>query len=92
MDESYFDLISKSENPPALAKPNRSQQKLPSTIRVFSDVNDSFSTLSGVHEKLREILSKSSENEPTEEEAKLLAGMIDGVIAKLSAIRGDLTI
>lgn len=66
-------------------------RKLPSTIRVFSDVNDSLSALSNLHEKTREILSKSSENEPTGEEAKLLVGMIGTVIEKLADIQHDLT-
>lgn len=66
-------------------------RKLPSTIRVLSDVCDSIVILGRLDEYLRNTLQASSENDPTEMQAKNIVTMLGTVIEKLADIQGDLT-
>lgn len=66
-------------------------RKMPSTIRVLSDVDDSIATLTKLDEYIRLLMSKTVENEPSELEAKSIVGMLGIVIEKLADIQGDLT-
>lgn len=66
-------------------------RKMPSTIRVWSDVENARTSLMGVFEEVREIMRTSYQNEPTEEQAQKLVGMVGIVIERLANIQGDLT-
>jgi len=66
-------------------------RKMPSTIRVLSDVDDSIATLTKLDEYIRILMGKTIENEPSELEAKNIVGMLGTVIEKLADIQGDLT-
>lgn len=68
-----------------------SPNKLPSTIRVLSDVCDAIIALGKVDERIRMHMQLSVENEPTELEAKSIVGMLGIAIEKLTNIQGDLT-
>jgi len=67
-------------------------RKMPSTIRVLSDVCNAINALNKTDSRIREYMRLSFENEPTEEQAKELVEMLGTVIENLADVQNDLTI